>query len=87
MGDLGVPELLIILAVVIVIFGPGKLADLGRALGTGIKEFRRGVRDDDALRPSQIAALHTASGLPPALADDRRAEDEPAAVGADEQRA
>jgi sec-independent protein translocase protein TatA len=86
MGDLGVPELLIILAVVIVIFGPGKLADLGRALGTGIKEFRRGVRDDATPEP-QIAALHTTSSRPLALDDDWRAQDELAAVGADEQRA
>ncbi len=47
MGDLGVPELLIILAIALAIFGPGKIAGLGKALGTSLKEFRRSVRDDE----------------------------------------
>ncbi len=38
--DVGVPELIIILVVVLVIFGPGKLPEIGSALGRGIKEFR-----------------------------------------------
>jgi sec-independent protein translocase protein TatA len=46
MGDIGVPELLIILAIALAIFGPGKLAGLGKALGTSIKEFRRAVQQD-----------------------------------------
>ena len=46
MGDLGVPELLIILAIALAIFGPGKIAGLGKALGTSLKEFRRTVRDE-----------------------------------------
>jgi TatA/E family protein of Tat protein translocase len=47
MGDLGVPELLIILAIIVVIFGPGKLAGIGGALGTSLKEFRRSVRPEE----------------------------------------
>jgi sec-independent protein translocase protein TatA len=47
MGDLGVPELLIILAIALAIFGPGKIAGLGKALGTSLKEFRRSIRDDE----------------------------------------
>lgn len=38
---LGVPELLMILAVVLVIFGAGKAADFGKALGKGIHDFNR----------------------------------------------
>lgn len=38
---LGVPELLMILAVVLVVFGAGKAADLGKALGKGIHDFNR----------------------------------------------
>ena len=47
MGDIGVPELLIILGIVIVIFGPSKLAGLGKALGTSIKELRRSLQDGE----------------------------------------
>ena len=41
MPDVGVPELLIIAFVVLLLFGPGKAADLGSSLGKGIREFRR----------------------------------------------
>ncbi len=47
-AGLGPFELLIILAIVIAIFGAGKLAGVGGALGGSIREFRRSVRDDDA---------------------------------------
>ncbi|HVZ17865.1 MAG TPA: twin-arginine translocase TatA/TatE family subunit [Terriglobales bacterium] len=44
-GKLGLPELLIILAIALIIFGPGKLADLGKGLGEGIRNFKAGVSD------------------------------------------
>lgn len=50
MFGLGVPELLIILAIVIAIFGASKLAGIGGALGGSIREFRRSVRDDEPVK-------------------------------------
>ena len=47
MGSFGVPELLIILAIVVVLFGASRLAGVGKALGTSVRDFRRSVRDDD----------------------------------------
>ncbi len=44
---LGVPELLIILAVVVIIFGAGKLATLGSGLGKAVKDFKSEVRTED----------------------------------------
>ena len=41
--DIGVPELLIVLLIVIVIFGAGRVAKLGGELGQGIREFRKGL--------------------------------------------
>jgi sec-independent protein translocase protein TatA len=45
-GKLGIPELLIILAIALIIFGPGKLADLGKGLGEGIRNFKSSVGGD-----------------------------------------
>lgn len=47
MGDIGTPELLIILAVVVLIFGGAKLPQLARSLGEAQKEFRKSSRSDD----------------------------------------
>jgi TatA/E family protein of Tat protein translocase len=40
-GNIGFPELLIILAIALLIFGPKKLPEVGRSLGRAIREFRR----------------------------------------------
>ncbi|MCC6602024.1 MAG: twin-arginine translocase TatA/TatE family subunit [Anaerolineae bacterium] len=45
MAGLGVPELLIILAVVLLVFGVGRISRIGSELGKGISAFREGVRD------------------------------------------
>jgi sec-independent protein translocase protein TatA len=46
LGKLGLPELLIIFAIALIIFGPGKLADIGKGLGDGIKNFKSGLSGD-----------------------------------------
>ena len=46
-GKLGLPELLIILAIALIIFGPSKLADLGKGLGEGIKNFKSSVKEGE----------------------------------------
>jgi sec-independent protein translocase protein TatA len=47
LGPLGLPEMLIILAIVILIFGANRLPELGRGIGAGIKNFKAGFKDDD----------------------------------------
>jgi sec-independent protein translocase protein TatA len=58
-GSLGAPELLIIGAVIILIFGVGKISGLGRELGSSIKEFRRAVKDEDAEAAKQAQLQQT----------------------------
>jgi sec-independent protein translocase protein TatA len=63
MPSLGPPELLIILVIVMLIFGAGKLTDIGKSLGQGIREFRHSVQEEPA-PPSATPA----PGAPPATA-------------------
>jgi sec-independent protein translocase protein TatA len=52
---IGVPELLIILAVVLLLFGPGRIARLGSELGNSIRGFREGLgkNEDDQAKNSE----------------------------------
>jgi sec-independent protein translocase protein TatA len=47
MPHLGPTELIIILVIVIVLFGVGRIGKIAGELGTGIRAFRQGLRDDD----------------------------------------
>ena len=51
MAGLGVPELLIILVIVVVLFGASRLSGIGSALGGSIREFRKAVRDEESTEP------------------------------------
>ena len=43
LGSLGLPEILMIFALVLLLFGPSKLPEIGKALGKGIREFKKGT--------------------------------------------
>jgi sec-independent protein translocase protein TatA len=47
MFGLGVPELVVILVVALLVFGPGRIAEIGGALGKGIRDFRKAVEIPD----------------------------------------
>ncbi|HKT82183.1 MAG TPA: twin-arginine translocase TatA/TatE family subunit [Vicinamibacterales bacterium] len=46
MGRIGLPELLIILLIVVIIFGANRLPQLGRGIGSAIKNFKEGIKED-----------------------------------------
>jgi sec-independent protein translocase protein TatA len=46
MPTLGFPELIVVLLIVIVIFGANRLPGLGRGIGSAIKNFKEGLKDD-----------------------------------------
>lgn len=45
--DLGVPELLIILVIVLLLFGPGRIGKIAGEIGKGIRSFREGLSNKD----------------------------------------
>ncbi len=47
MPHIGPTELIILLVIVLIIFGVGRLPEIGGALGRGIREFRKGTSDED----------------------------------------
>jgi sec-independent protein translocase protein TatA len=52
-GGLGLPELLVILVIVVVIFGATRLPQLGKGLGEGISNFRDGLSKGKAEKPEE----------------------------------
>jgi len=47
MGNIGPGQLLIIALILVLIFGAGRVAEIGKGLGSGIKSFKKGLMDDD----------------------------------------
>jgi sec-independent protein translocase protein TatA len=60
--NLGPTELIIVLVIVVVLFGVGRLSKIGSELGTGIREFKKGLSDDEAPKDELPAALTAPPG-------------------------
>ena len=67
MFGLGVPELMVILVIALVIFGPSKLPQIGSGLGKAIRDFKKGVTesaDDDTNKDTDKEAKKDSKELP-----------------------
>jgi sec-independent protein translocase protein TatA len=52
MGNLGIPELLIILCIIILVFGANRLPEIGRGIGRGIKNFKEATKEGEGAEKS-----------------------------------
>jgi sec-independent protein translocase protein TatA len=74
MPNIGPTELIILLVIVLVIFGPKRLPGLGKQLGAGMRDFKEAVTsrhdddDDEDERPALTAAATDASDTPASVA-------------------
>ena len=91
-GSIGMPELIIILVIALIIFGPRKLPELGRSLGKSIGEFKRASNElrstleeeirieEQRERTTTTAAATPAAATPPSPTPPPAAAEEPTPV-------
>ena len=65
MPNLGIPELLLILAIVVLLFGVGKLPQLGKGLGEGIRNFKQALKEGETEPEKKEPPAGNGSGSPP----------------------
>lgn len=91
-GSLGITELILILVIVLIIFGAGKLPQLGEGLGKAIKGFKKSVHEADAIEAEAQALAAQQQAAAPAQAItaapvQSMTVDQPAAVAQPASRA
>lgn len=69
MGNIGVTEILLIALVALLLFGAGRIADIGKGLGQGIKNFKQGLKEAD-----ELDAEGKAKELPAKAAEEKPAD-------------
>lgn len=52
-GKIGLTEIIFIVAIALLLFGPGKFAALGKSIGEGIRNFRSAVKEDDSKKDDE----------------------------------
>jgi sec-independent protein translocase protein TatA len=56
MGSIGPTELLVIALIALLLFGAGRIADIGKGLGEGIKNFKKGLKEEEPGSAGQLPA-------------------------------
>jgi sec-independent protein translocase protein TatA len=85
-GWIGFPELLVLLLVILLVFGPKRLPEMGKSLGKGMREFKNSITGkEDESKPAELTAATAVTTTPPAAPDTSavdaaRAEHEAAAA-------
>ncbi len=58
-GSIGMPEMIVILVIALIVFGPRKLPDLGKSIGGAIRDFRKAMMEETEKKPEAPAEAKT----------------------------
>lgn len=84
MFDISPVQIMIVLAIALLIFGPKRLPELGRNLGSGIRDFKSGITGEAPATPT-TSVTHTVAAEPMPTAEELiKDAAQPAPVGADD---
>ena len=87
MPNIGAPELIILLIVLLLVFGPKRLPEMGRSVGRGIREFKDSVSGNEQPdEPKAAAAVPAAAQPPEAPAESTASKTESSASKSDTER-
>ncbi len=81
MGSIGAPELIVIALIALLLFGAGRIADIGKGLGQGIKNFKQGLKesgDDDEAPGKEAKAEKADKDAKPAAKAKKESKEEAA---------
>ena len=78
MMGIGFPELMIILVIIMIIFGAGKLPEIGSAFGNSIKNFKKSMKEAEEIQ--EEASLESSTTTEEATPEEESPADEPAPV-------
>jgi sec-independent protein translocase protein TatA len=71
MGNIGVTEILLVALVALLLFGAGRIADIGKGLGQGIKNFKQGLKEADDIDADKKADADKAAAPPAAPKEEK----------------
>jgi len=75
MGSFSIWHWLIVLLVVLLIFGPKKLSEVGKGLGEGMKNFKKGLNDDEEQKEQKPPAIEASKSSKDEAESDSKAKD------------